>query len=245
MVLLLCLAGCAPTAKTGPLHGLSDDPNQLHSEMLGRQTSRNLRAPRLRGGGGGPDLSGVWLIQYSDQSPRPQALPWAEEVAAARRRNGMKDRPTVACLPSEPWYPVGNASPLVKFVHTRDLLVILFESAPGYRQVFLNGATPPDYAPPSWMGQSTGRWSGGALIVTTKGFNDRGWTSAYPRTENMVVEERYRRMSYSEMDLEITVTDPGVFEEPWRRTIHFDLASDEELLEYVCENNQWTINEAR
>lgn len=245
VILCALLSGCAaaggaPGGRPSPLHGLSDDPRQLHQEMLGRQSARAKAAPRFRGGG--PDLSGVWLIQYSDRSPEPVAKPWAEEIARKRRRDGMRDKPTVACLPGEPWYPVGNASPLVKFVHKPNLLVILFESVPGYRQIFLNGDTPPDYAPPSWMGQSTGRWEGKTLIVTTTGFNDRGWTREYPRTEDMVVEERYTRIDHNTMDMTLTVTDPGVFEKPWRRTIHFDLAPEEELLEYVCENNQWTID---
>ncbi len=33
--------------------------------------------------------------------------------------------------------------------------------------------------------------------------------------------------------------DPGVFETPWIQNMTWDLAPQEELIEYVCENNKW------
>jgi hypothetical protein len=75
--------------------------------------------------------------------------------------------------------------------------------------------------------------------VETIGFNDRGWTSRYPRTENLRVVERYQRTAYGVMELRYTIEDPEVFKTPIVRELRIDLAPNEELLEFVCENNLW------
>jgi hypothetical protein len=38
--------------------------------------------------------------------------------------------------------------------------------------------------------------------------------------------------------VQVTIEDPGVFEKPWHMNMNWDLAPNEELIEYVCENNQ-------
>ena len=69
--------------------------------------------------------------------------------------------------------------------------------------------------------------------------NDRGWVGdTYPRTEKLHVIERYRRVDFSHLQVEVTIEDPGVFAKPWHMNMSWDLAPKEELIEYVCENNQ-------
>ena len=92
---------------------------------------------------------------------------------------------------------------------------------------------------PSWMGHSIGRWEGDTLVVDTIGFNSRGWTGPYPRTEMMRMEERYRRPDYGHLEVRVMFEDPGVFAEPWIWNMTWDLAPQEEIFEYVCENNKW------
>ena len=41
------------------------------------------------------------------------------------------------------------------------------------------------------------------------------------------------------MDVRVTVDDPEVFTSSWVRNMRLNLAPQEELLEYVCENNKW------
>ncbi len=79
----------------------------------------------------------------------------------------------------------------------------------------------------------------GTLVIDTVGFNSRGWTELYPRTEMLRLEERYRCVDYGHLEVRLTFDDPGVFEEPWVHNRIWDLAPQEELIEYVCENNKW------
>jgi len=76
--------------------------------------------------------------------------------------------------------------------------------------------------------------------VDTTGFNDRGWTgSSHPRSEEFHVIERYRRTRYGDMELELTIEDPAVYSESWVRQMPMYLAPNENLFEFVCENEKW------
>jgi hypothetical protein len=41
------------------------------------------------------------------------------------------------------------------------------------------------------------------------------------------------------MELELTIEDTGVYQEPWVRQMPVYLTPNEELLEFVCENEKW------
>ena len=205
--------------------------------MLSRQVVPDLPVPRTTDNH--PDLTGVWLMG-SDPYPEPvDVLAWVEPILQERAANDGRDHPHTRCLPSS--LPVGGAATpfIAKFVQTPDLLLILSEDTPGFRQVFLDGRDHPANPNPSWMGHSIGQWEGDTLVIDTVGFNDRGWTQRYPRTDMMHVEERYTRTEYGHVEVRVTFDDPGVFVEPLVVNVPFDLAPQEELIEYVCENNKW------
>lgn len=224
-------------AEGGSLNVLGDDPGTINAELRHRQEIPDLPVPRTATGK--PDLSGVWLITDDLFPQQPVALPWAEKLAQERNASEFRDHPHTRCLPSFPTTPGGSTPFISKLVQTPDLLVILFEDVPGFRQVFLDGRGHPSDPNPSWMGHSIGRWDGDTLVVDTVGFNDRGWNEAYPRTDRMHLEERFTRTEYGTMTAHVTIEDPGVFEKPWVQNYRFDLAPQEELIEYVCENNKW------
>ena len=75
-------------------------------------------------------------------------------------------------------------------------------------------------------------------MVTTTGFNDRGWldSAGHPQTESLRVTERFRRRDIGHMDFEITIDDPKVFTKPFTVKAERQLAPDTEVMEDVCEN---------
>ena len=222
--------------ETGYLIALADDPGSLAQEMRQRRVIPDKPLPRTHGK---PVLSGVWLMNDDPFPEDPQPLSWAEQVAKQRDPNNLQEDPIARCLPGELPIP-GAAIPMItRFVHTDDLLVMLFEGPPGFRLVFLDGRAHPETPNPSWLGHSIGRWEGDTLVVATVGFNTSGLSGDYPRSEMMRLEERYARREYGYMDLRLTIDDPGVFEQPWVRNLRFDLVPQEELIEFVCENNVW------
>jgi len=213
-----------------------DNPAGTADEALSQRVVPNLPVPRAQDGH--PDLTGTWL-PTSDPFPEdPKLLEWAAQDFQKRAAGLFIDTPSTHCLPGSPPVP-GGATFTAKFVQRPELLVILFEDVPGFRQVFLDGRSHPDKPNPTWMGHSIGRWEGDTLVVDTVGFNDRGLSDNYARTTMLRTVERFTRKSYGELEVEIRFDDPGVFEEPWTQRMVWQLAPQIEVMEYVCENNPW------
>jgi hypothetical protein len=217
------------------LNSLGDDPSTLAGLVRKRSAVPFRPTPRLPDRK--PDLSGVWLRNEDLYPEQASALPWATSLFKERIENHTKDHPHTRCLPGSPPVP-GAATPfLTKFVHTRSLLVMLFEDVPGFRQVFLDGRGHPADPDPTWLGHAVGNWDGDTLVVDTVGYNDRSWIGNYPHTEMLHITERYRRTDFGRLEVRVSIEDPGVFTKPWKVNMNWDLAPREELLEYVCENN--------
>jgi hypothetical protein len=218
---------------------LGDDPGRLAAAMRKRAKVPSKPVPRT---GGKPDLSGVWLDNGDAYPEQAEVLPWAAAVLKERADNLGKDHPHNHCLPGSPPIP-GSSSPFIaKLVQTSGLLVILFEDVPGFRQIFLDGRSHPANLDPTWMGHSVGKWEGDTLVIDTTGFNDRSWIGfgqgRFPHTEMLRMTERYRRVDYGHMDVRVTFDDPATFVKPLHVNLKWDLAPQEELLEFVCENNK-------
>ena len=216
---------------------VGDDPGVIASAI--RSVSEIPDEPPPHLADGKPDFSGVWMRARDPFPENPEVLPWAQELFDERVANEGRDHPHNDCLPGGP--PIPGAVPpfMTKLVHTEALLVILFEDYPGFRQVFVDGRDHPDYVDPSWTGHSVAHWEGDALVVDTIGYNDRGWVGLWPRSEELRVTERYTRPEFGRLELEVTYDDPKVFVRPWKEVRSLHLAPQEELIEYVCENNKW------
>ena len=208
----------------------------------------DLLAPTPRTADGKPDLSGVWtgagpLYRFNiAQDLQPEDIqPWAEELFLQRVRDSRKDSPLARCLPVS--VPFHNFFNLMRVVQTPALMVLLYESPNSpHRTVFTDGRDLPEDPNPTWLGYSVGRWDGDTLVVTTAGFNDRGWldSAGHPQTESLRITERLTRRDFGHMDFEITVDDPTVFNRPFTVKTQRQLVADTELLEDVCENERDT-----
>jgi hypothetical protein len=215
---------------------LGDDPARTVDAMLKRAKIPSKPVPRL---GGKPDLSGLWLDMGDPYPEDFQLLPWADAVLKQRNADLGKDAPHNHCLPSSLPLPGASTPFLGKIVQTPGLIVLLFEDVGGFRQIFLDGRAHPADVNPTWFGHSVGKWEGDTLVVDTVGFNDRSWLPRnLPHTEMLRVTERYRRVDYGHMEVNVTFDDPGALVKPMHMNIHWSLAPQEELLEFICENNK-------
>jgi hypothetical protein len=122
------------------------------------------------------------------------------------------------------------------------MVVILYEAIHSYRQIFTDGRPLPEDPNPTWFGYSTGRWEGNAFVVETVGFKDGGWldNAGRPATDALRVTERFVRKDFGHMDIQITIDDPKAYTKPWTMTLPLTLQPDDELIEYICnENNRY------
>jgi hypothetical protein len=221
----------------------------------------NLNAPAPRAANDKPDLSGVWVDEDNRPCPpnncddmlTPQEFwdigwalkgglpyqPWAAAVVKERGEARGRADPTSRCLPggilklhTDPLYR--------KIVQTPALVLILNERNAMYRQIFTDGRPLPDDPQPTWNGYSSGRWDGDRLVVTTAGFRDDTWLDrkGSPLTGTGKIVERYHRVSYGKLEIEITVDDRKAYTAPWTVTLHQNLKPDTDLLDYVCLENE-------
>jgi hypothetical protein len=240
-------------------------PRLASTVPLAADGAPNLAAPAPRAADGKPDLSGVWQGATSlgpgQQAPAPPAdgppvagflnvaqnvkdglplLPHAQALFEARRAGNGKDNPEAHCLPMGIMQFHTQGAPR-KIVQTPGLILILYEASMGLRQIFTDGRALPDAdAQPWWYGYSVGRWEDDTLVVETRGLRDGGWLDVFgtPLTDAATLTERFRRVSYGRMEIDITVDDPQSYSRQWTVRVNQRLMPDQELIEFVCLENQ-------
>jgi hypothetical protein len=165
--------------------------------------------------------------------------PWAAELVRKTRAANRPDDPMSRCLP--PGIVRLEVFPLFrKMIQVPGLLVILNEQNASYRQIFTDGRPLPADPNPSWNGYSSGKWEGDTLVVQTTGFRDALWldTGGSPLTDAARVTERFRRVNYGTLEIELTIDDPKAYTKPWTIRVTQIIAPDTELLDYICLENE-------
>jgi hypothetical protein len=197
----------------------------------------NLAAPAPRGPDGKPDLTGIW------NGPNPEApldpaneQPWVKDIVRQRQQEYHSGRPSFQCRPSGP--EADEFGGWKRILQTPTALAILNDDLT-YRVIHMDGRALEANPAPSWMGYSVGRWEGDTLVVDSVGFTDKTWLSRYGQahTEALRVRERYRRLDFGHLQIEVTYTDPDAYVKPWGFTANMALAPDTEMLEAVCERS--------
>lgn len=255
-----------PAAAVCLAAGMTVEAQWLHQPTAGAPRTRdgkvNMRGPvpRLNGK---PDLSGLWQVPGDPRAPGglfglgeslnskyfrdilsdfpADQRPLTAEGAERLRRNGQPGvfNPVLNCLPDG--VPHGNLLPEpFKIIHSRGVIVILYEVETTFRQIFMDGRALPKDPSPSWQGYSVGRWDGDTLVIDTIGFNDLSWLDARgtPRSTEMRIEERFRRRDFGHLEQTITMTDPRTFTKPVTITAVAELMPDTDLLEHYCLENE-------
>jgi hypothetical protein len=230
----------------------------------------DLDAPAPRTADGKPDLSGVWqgfgtlggtAAQAEPEGGPPRAgfanvgqnlkdgLPLRPEykaMADERRAAGGKGNPEAVCLPMGIMQFHTQGAPR-KFIQTPQVLVILYEASMGIRQIFTDGREMPSDDPqPWWYGYSVGHWEDDTLVVVTKGLRDGEWLDIFgtPITDAGTYTERFRRVSYGRLEIDVTVNDPKAYTAPWTVRVNQRIMPEQELLEFVCnENNRYFVRD--
>ena len=229
-----------------------------------RDGKPNLGAPAPKTSDGKPDLSGLWDIEHNRPCPREGCpdmevgqefvdicwslkggLPYQAWAAAARKtrmeENG-KDDPSSHCLPRG--VVKSHTTPLFrKIVQAPGLVLMLYEANASYRQIFTDGRPLPAIEQPAFNGYSSGKWDGDTLVVQTAGFKDGLWLdrSGSPMTDAARMTERFRRVNYGTLEIEISVDDPKAYSAPWTVKLRHSIVLDTELLDYICLENEKSV----
>ena len=94
------------------------------------------------------------------------------------------------------------------------------------------------------MGWNVGHWEGDTFVVESNGYDERSWLEesnglgsdgGWTHSDQMKVVERYRRLNYGTLEVQVTVTDPKTYTQPWvTPAAKIQLAPGTELGEYYC-----------
>lgn len=163
--------------------------------------------------------------------------PWAAQVRAERKGNNNKDNPDALCEPLGLTQLHMHPQPR-KIVQTPREIVILYEANGNTRQILMDGRGLPNNDPtPWWYGYSAGHWDGDTLVVETTGFRDDVWldVEGSPLTSTGKMTERWRRLKFGLMQIDITIEDPKAYTKPFTVRVNHQLMPNAALMEFVCE----------
>ena len=196
-----------------------------------------------------PDLHGIWIgggptSDIEDGLPDGQTIPYTTLGKKTKDSRMAKDDPEANCLPAG----VPRIAPYPWRILTTpngSHMYFLFEgNIHSYRQIFMDGRKHPEDLDSTWYGHSIGRWEGDTLVIDTTGFNDRFWFDfrGHPHTEKLHTIERWTRKDYGTLENKVTIDDPGAYSRPFTLTFVANLRAGEELIEYICNENNQDVN---
>jgi hypothetical protein len=245
LIAVVTAALSAPLAAqwlTQPTQGIPRTPNG----------KPNLNAPAPRTPDGKPDLSGLWnkispkYARNIAADLKPEDIqPWAQALVDQRQEDLGRQYMNVQCVPLGPGYATSadiTGAEMTKIVQTPGLILMLNPDLT-YRQIFLDGRALESAPNSTWMGYSVGHWDADSLVVESFGFNDRTWLDhdGHPHTEGLRMTERYRRRDFGHLEVEVTLSDPAVYAKPWTVRVRAELAPDTEMIEFVCNENNISL----
>jgi hypothetical protein len=204
----------------------------------------DLFAPTPRTTDGRPDLSGIWQPVATSGSlfDRAKIQDWAVDVMATHEKSFFADDPRFHCLPSGPGaYPADPANGGQRRIVQQPTFIAILNPDMTYRQVFVDGRElEPEPLVSTWLGYSVGRWEGDTLVIESNGFNDKTWLTreGLPHSDQLRITERYRRLDYGHMSLEVTYDDPGTFKETVEASIDLVNTPDAGTGEIVCNESE-------
>ena len=188
---------------------------------------------------GGPPLATFFEIGAGFEGGPPYT-PWAAEVKKKRAQDNAKDNPDAHCLPIGLMQLHLHPQPR-KIIQIPGVVVILYEAQGEVRQIFTDGRPLPNNDPqPWWRGYSVGRWEGDTLVVETTGFRDDVWldVNGSPLTTTGKLTERFRRLNYGNLQIDITIEDPKAYTKPFTVRVNQRVMLDTDLIEFVCNENE-------
>jgi hypothetical protein len=174
--------------------------------------------------------------------------PWAKELRDARAESNARDNPDANCMPMGFLQFHQQPQPRM-IIQNEKLVLIIYEANYGIRYVYLDGRElPPQGEPqPWWYGYSIGYWDGDDLVVETNNLRGAdedgpydGWldVNGSPYTREAKITERFRRPTFGHLQIDFTIDDPKAYTETWTVRVDQRLLPDQELIEFICNENQ-------
>ena len=229
------------------------------------QTAQPAPAPRR-------DISGIWTPANGpgdgiggtgaknmpeDGKPEHQ-LPYTplglQELAKHKPGNGARmvhpsqinDPEVVSCepqgMPRENLYELRNT----QILQTPFSVVILYQFDKIWRVIWADGRElEKEHPEPRWFGYSVGKWEDDyTFVATTNGTDERTWLdkAGRPHSEDLVITERFHRVSRDRLELSMIIDDPKMYTKTWAALEKFPfklMPPTTDVREMMCSNEEF------
>ena len=229
------------------------------SAQSAKVTKFDKNAPPPRLPNGKPDLSGNWT--------RPAARDMTESFT---NPNGSSTKGEPNPLPFTPWgqtqwdnyNPVkngdfaGSCMPFgwirsfhphpMQIIQNNEWIAFLFEQSTMFQLVNTEGLPHRTDWPPTWFGDSRGRWEGDKLVIDVVNFNGNATlgTIGHPASEQAHLTMTFERPDMGRILFNWVLEDPKTYTRPIKNERVFVYSPNVELMEYACmENNLQSLLE--
>lgn len=173
---------------------------------------------------------------------------WARDLYIYRQRALLKDDPMfLYCLPPGGPRMFHNRFGL-QFLENPErqrIFVMMGGGNRNWRLIYTDGREQKgqvqgDADNPLYFGRAVGRWEGDALVVDTKGFNERFWFSngGLPHTGQLHLVERFARPDFDSLRYDVTIEDPGAYTRKWSAGWTLRWVAGQDMPEYFCQDNR-------
>jgi hypothetical protein len=188
-----------------------------------------------------PDFTGVYgSAGLPAGTTPPPVKPGAEKYRIVRGPDDIRGRTTLTT--GNDCKPLGIPQTYItpypfQIVQTPKLIVIIYEYPNAIRWIPIDGRKHQVDPDPTFMGSSIGRFEGDTLVVDAIGFNDKTEVHGFMHTDALHVVERFKLLPDGNLQYDVTVEDPNVWQTPWvipPRT--FQRRPEEYVTEFVCES---------
>jgi len=212
-------------------------------------------APRLPNGK--PDFSGNWTRPFTpditrtfsnadgssnkgETNPLP-FTPWGQKQWD--NYNQVKNGDYAgSCMPFG-WIRSFSPHPM-QILQNNEYISFLFEQSTMFQLVNTEGLPHRKDWPPTWFGDSRGRWEGDKLVIDVVNMNGYAklGTMGQPMSEQGHLIMEFTRPDMGHMTFNWTLDDPKTYTRPIKNERVFVLSPQVELMEYGCmENNLRTL----
>jgi hypothetical protein len=213
----------------------------------------NAPAPRLPNGK--PDFSGNWTrpaardMTENSSNPNgtsvkgePNPLPFTKWGQTQwDNYNPVKNGDFAgSCMPFG-WIRSFHPHPM-QIVHNNEWIAFLFEQSTMFQLVNTEGLPHRKDWPPTWFGDSRGRWEGDTLVIDVVNFNGYATmgTVGHPASDQAHLVMRFTRPDMGHMTFDWVLEDPKTYTRPISNQRVFVLTPNVEVMEYACMENNMT-----
>ena len=90
---------------------------------------------------------------------------------------------------------------------------------------------------------ASGTWEGDTLVVETTNFRGDEWAgwldvNGSPYSDALKMTERFRRPNFGTLEIDITIDDPKAYRKPFSVRVNQRLMVDQEMIEFICNENE-------